>query len=165
VSPCGAARIDGILGNLCELSAGSAICSGFVFYSMVIVDRTLADGDGITLCSGLRTGDRPGRVFVLVLSPRDSKADIGQSLRAGADAYLSKRTSDAELLAHLNAANAVEEFAPKFRHAISYNTPPIKTSPELSSPAITQSQAACTSAASLQCGSSRCSSSATRWSS
>jgi two-component system, OmpR family, response regulator len=84
-----------------------------VFFPIVIIDRTLADDDGITLCKDLRIGDRPSRVFVLVLSARDSQLDIGQGMRAGADAYLSKRTSDAELLAYLDAAFTVARFSSK----------------------------------------------------
>lgn len=82
-------------------------------FPIVIVDRMLADGDGITLCTELRTRSHPGRVFVLVLSGHDSPLEVGLGLRAGADVYLNKRTSDAELLAYLEAASSVARFAAK----------------------------------------------------
>ncbi len=84
-----------------------------VFYPIVILDRMLTDGDGISLCSELRTNLQPNRVFVLVLSARDSSLDAACGLRAGADVYLSKRTSNAELLAYLEAAIAVAHFSAK----------------------------------------------------
>lgn len=80
-----------------------------VFFPIVILDRGLADGDGLTLCSQLREGERPSRVFVLVLSARDSQQAVGQDPRA--DAHSSKRTSDADLLAYLDAASTVARFA------------------------------------------------------
>lgn len=80
------------------------------FYPIAILDRGLADGDGLILCEHLRAGARPSRVFVLVLSSRDSAHEKGEGLRAGADVYLSKRTTEAELLAYLNAASLVEQF-------------------------------------------------------
>lgn len=80
-------------------------------FQIIIVDRTLPDGDGATLCAELKARPHGRRVFLLVLSARDSRLDVAVGLRAGADVYLSKRTSNAELLAYLDAASAVMQFA------------------------------------------------------
>ena len=81
------------------------------FFPIAIVDRGLTDGDGLALCEELRTGTPPNRVFVVVFSGRDDGVEVGRGLRAGADVYLSKRTSEAELLAYLDAAVLVDQFA------------------------------------------------------
>lgn len=81
------------------------------FHPIAILDRRLADGDGLALCADLRSPANPKRVYVLVLSTRDTALDIGEGLRAGADAYLSKKTSEAELLAYLDAAVLANDFA------------------------------------------------------
>lgn len=88
-----------------------------VYYPVVVLDRQLADGDGLTLCAELRAARRASRVFVLMLSGRASPLDVGEGMRAGADVYLSKQTSDAELLAYLDAAATVAEFGARSRTA------------------------------------------------
>jgi DNA-binding response OmpR family regulator len=80
-------------------------------FQIVIVDRMLPDGDGIALCSELNSDPKRRPAFLLVLSSRDSVLDIAAGRRAGADAYLSKGVSAAELLAYLDAATAVARFA------------------------------------------------------
>jgi two-component system OmpR family response regulator len=84
-----------------------------VFFPLIIVDRVLGDGDGAALCTRLRRRESRSRVLLLMLSGRDSELDIASGLRAGADIYLSKRTSDVELLAYIDAAIAAAHFASK----------------------------------------------------
>jgi DNA-binding response OmpR family regulator len=73
-----------------------------ITFPMVIVDRMLPDADGIALCKEIRQLSEPNRVFVVLLSARDSAADIAAGLAAGADDYLSKRAGDQELLDRLH---------------------------------------------------------------
>jgi len=75
-----------------------------LFFPMIIVDRMLGDGDGITLCSELRQRSTDGHVYIMLLTALDSPVDVAAGLSAGADAYLSKRASDAELLEQLRSA-------------------------------------------------------------
>lgn len=82
-----------------------------ISFQIIIIDRTLPDGDGTALCAELKARLSQSRVFLLMLSARDSNDDVGAGLRAGADVYLSKRTSNAELLAYLDAASAAARFA------------------------------------------------------
>jgi DNA-binding response OmpR family regulator len=80
-----------------------------IFFPIVIIDRLLGDGDGIALCSDLRKRVSQSRAFLLVFSVLDSPQQIAEGMRAGADAYLSKRTSDAELLIYLDAATRISK--------------------------------------------------------
>lgn len=88
-----------------------------ISFQIVIVDRTLPDGDGLVLCAELRARLPSSRLFLVVLSARDSNLDVAAGLRAGADVYLSKRISNGELLAYLDAATAVAQFVAEERSA------------------------------------------------
>jgi DNA-binding response OmpR family regulator len=79
-----------------------------VFFPIVILDRMLEDGDGISLCKEVRRQQSTSRVYLILLSALDSAHDVAMGLAAGADAYLSKRSSDDEFIASLKTAlNAV----------------------------------------------------------
>ena len=80
------------------------------FFPIVIVDRMLEAGDGLSLCADLRKCAHHGRMFLLVRSTSDCRFDIGEALRAGADACLSERSTEAELLAYIEAASTVARF-------------------------------------------------------
>lgn len=84
-------------------------------YPIVIIDRVVADGDGISICEQLRRQDGRGRAFVMVLSMLDSSVEVGRGLRAGADVYLSKQASDAEIVAYVDAAMSVYRFGQRRR--------------------------------------------------
>lgn len=73
-------------------------------YDIVCLDLGLPDGDGVELCGQLHAGDplqRPGRV--LMLTARDSVTDRVIGLDAGADDYLIKPFTIAELAARIRA--------------------------------------------------------------
>lgn len=70
-------------------------------YDVIIVDRNLPGLDGLSLVKGLRaTGNR---VPVLFLTAIGGVSDRVEGLEAGADDYLTKPFSFAELLARINA--------------------------------------------------------------
>jgi DNA-binding response OmpR family regulator len=75
-----------------------------LFFPMIIVDRVLGDGDGINLCSELRQRSTDSHVYIILLTALDSPAEVAAGITAGADAYLSKRSPDGELLAQLRSA-------------------------------------------------------------
>ena len=77
------------------------------FASIVIVDRNMPGMDGLTLCRTVRQRIWPGYVYLTLLTAQDAEQDILLGLEAGADDYLSKRVSDAELIARLSAATRV----------------------------------------------------------
>lgn len=78
-----------------------------VVFPIVIVDRILADSDGISLIGELRRCYAQHRVFLMLYSALDSEEERRKGIAARADEYLSKRASDGELLARLTAAGAV----------------------------------------------------------
>jgi two-component system KDP operon response regulator KdpE len=73
---------------------------------VVILDLTLPDLDGIEACRRLRSWSR---VPIIVLSVREGEADKVTALELGADDYLTKPFSMAELIARVRVA---------LRHAI-----------------------------------------------
>lgn len=70
-------------------------------YDVVILDRGLPDGDGISLLSTLRLAGN--RVPVLMLTVRDAWQEKVEALSSGADDYLTKPFHLQELLARLHA--------------------------------------------------------------
>lgn len=70
-------------------------------YDLVLLDRTLPDGDGLSLVPILRAGNPS--LPVIVLSARDSVLDRITGLDEGADDYLVKPFSLDEMLARIRA--------------------------------------------------------------
>ena len=77
------------------------------FMSIVILDRNMPGMDGLALCRTIRQQTWPGYVYLMLLTAHDAEEDILLGLDAGADDYLSKRVSDAQLVARLSAATRV----------------------------------------------------------
>ena len=71
-------------------------------YRVVLLDRTLPDGDGIALIPAAKS--RPSRPSVIFLTARDAIADRIEGLDAGADDYLVKPFALEELLARIRVA-------------------------------------------------------------
>ncbi|MDO1560472.1 response regulator transcription factor [Brevundimonas sp. 2R-24] len=81
-------------------------------YRLILLDRGLPDGDGLTLVAAARS--RSPRPSILFITARDEVADRVEGLDAGADDYLVKPFSVAELHARVRAAwrRPVEEGGP-----------------------------------------------------
>jgi two-component system cell cycle response regulator len=77
------------------------------FRQIVITDLRMPGMDGLELCRTLRSGQWPGYIYVLLLTAQDGEDDILAGLNAGADDYLSKRASGAQLLARLRTAQRI----------------------------------------------------------
>ncbi|HEY9619343.1 MAG TPA: response regulator transcription factor [Crinalium sp.] len=67
---------------------------------LVILDSELPDGDGIEFCRWLQ---QQQQALILILSARNSEADIVAGLKAGADDYLTKPFGMQEFLARVEA--------------------------------------------------------------
>lgn len=70
-------------------------------YDAILLDLMLPDGDGVTVCRGLRKAG--SAVPILMLTARDSVVSRVEGLDSGADDYLTKPFDFQELLARLRA--------------------------------------------------------------
>jgi two-component system response regulator MtrA len=67
---------------------------------IVLLDLSLPDIDGIEVCERIR---RTSRVPIIMVTARDSSADVVRGLEAGADDYVSKPVVGSELSARMAA--------------------------------------------------------------
>lgn len=93
-------------------------------FPIVIIDRGLEDGDGMRLCTEIRQRNERGYVYILLLTARDSRDDIVAGLQAGADDYLSKKVTEAELIARLNTASRIVRLERALREALAERSQP-----------------------------------------
>lgn len=77
------------------------------FVSIVLTDRDMPGMDGIVFCRTVRTRQFPGYIYVILLSVKDAEQDVLAGLDAGADDYISKRVSPAQLIARLRTAQRI----------------------------------------------------------
>ncbi|QYJ97279.1 response regulator transcription factor [Shewanella alkalitolerans] len=70
-------------------------------FDLLLLDRMLSDGDGLTLCQQLRQEGKS--LPCMMITARDSEADIVLGLESGADDYLVKPFSVLELRARVKA--------------------------------------------------------------
>jgi two-component system OmpR family response regulator len=75
--------------------------AGSIDYDVIVLDLMLPGVDGLTVLARLRAAG--ARVPVLVLTARDSSAEKVGALNTGADDYLTKPFTFAELLARIRA--------------------------------------------------------------
>lgn len=68
--------------------------------TLAILDTDLPDGDGLEFCGWLLQQQQP---FILMLSARNTEADVVAGLKAGADDYLTKPFGMQEFLARVEA--------------------------------------------------------------
>jgi DNA-binding response OmpR family regulator len=92
------------------------------FAPIVISDRNMPDMDGLTLCRTIRAEHVDNYVYVILLTVQDSEQDILSGLDAGADDYLSKRSSAAQLLARLRTAQRILTLERSLRSVIAQKT-------------------------------------------
>jgi two-component system cell cycle response regulator len=84
--------------------------------SLAILDWMMPGMDGIAVCRELRQGDAP-RVHVILLTAKDDKSSVVEALDAGADDFLSKPFSQAELEARVRAGRRIVELQQDLRSA------------------------------------------------
>jgi diguanylate cyclase (GGDEF)-like protein len=88
------------------------------FAPIVIADRRMPGMDGLALCRTIRRDNWPGYVYILLLTAQDAEEDILAGLEAGADDYLSKRASAAQLLARLRTASRILSLEHSLKQAL-----------------------------------------------
>jgi len=81
---------------------------------LVILDRLLPDGDGVQLFARIKRNPELRNLPVLILSAKDYSAEKAEGLDLGADDYVPKPFSPAELRARVAALlRRAEKFAPR----------------------------------------------------
>lgn len=90
--------------------------------SIVVTDIKMPGLDGLELCRRIRARPQPGYVYVVLLTVRDDEQDILAGLDAGADDYVSKRTSAAQFTARLRIARRVLGLEYSLRNALDEST-------------------------------------------
>jgi two-component system cell cycle response regulator len=88
------------------------------FAPIVIADRRMPGMDGLALCRTIRRNTWPGYIYILLLTAQDAEEDILAGLEAGADDYLSKRSSAAQLLARLRTARRILSLEHSLKQAV-----------------------------------------------
>jgi two-component system cell cycle response regulator len=75
--------------------------------AIVVTDLNMPGMDGLDLCRRIREHAWPGYIYIVLLTVRDEEKDVLAGLHAGADDYLSKRTSAGHFTARLRIAKRV----------------------------------------------------------
>jgi two-component system, cell cycle response regulator len=75
--------------------------------SLAILDWLMPGLDGVDICRRLREEAASPYVYVLLLTAKDSKADLVKAFEAGADDYIKKPFDPEELRARLRAATRI----------------------------------------------------------
>lgn len=70
---------------------------------LLILDRSLPDGDGLDICKALRAEPKSSTLPVLILTARKSVEEKVLGLKGGADDYLAKPFNTEELIARVEA--------------------------------------------------------------
>jgi DNA-binding response OmpR family regulator len=87
--------------DIAEDGQTASILASSAEYDLILLDVILPKIDGITLCQQLR--QKGCNTPIILLTVKDSKADIIEGLNAGADDYTIKPYDLKELLARINA--------------------------------------------------------------
>jgi diguanylate cyclase (GGDEF)-like protein len=90
-------------------------------FPILLTDWEMPAMDGIALCRAVRAAQFDGYVYIILLTARDSKANIIEGLEAGADDYLTKPVNDQELAARLQTAWRILRLEQSLRKANEHN--------------------------------------------
>src|SRR5687768_17066071 len=89
------------------LSAWELLDSGQQRPSIAILDWEMPGLSGLELCGRIRADDRLSKLYLILLTARDTSHDVIEGLDAGADEYMTKSVSAGELRARLRVAMRV----------------------------------------------------------
>lgn len=97
--------------------------------SIVVTDLKMPGMDGLELCRSIRARSWSRYLYIVLLTARDEEQDVLAGLDAGADDYLSKRTSGAQFLARLRTAERVLALEHSLKEALDQNRRMAMTDP------------------------------------
>jgi diguanylate cyclase (GGDEF)-like protein len=98
--------------------AAALACLRGAFAPIVIMDLKMPGMDGLAVCRTIRKETWPGYVYIVLLTAKAAEDDILAGLDAGADDYMSKRTSLAQLLARLRTAQRILTLEQSLKEAL-----------------------------------------------
>ena len=75
----------------------------------VIADWMMPEMDGVELCRNIRSVESSGYIYFILLTGKDTKEDIVEGLKAGADDYVAKPFDFEELKVRLRAGERILE--------------------------------------------------------
>jgi class 3 adenylate cyclase/CheY-like chemotaxis protein len=76
-------------------------------FRLVITDWIMPRMKGLELCEKIRAKEKPGYVYIILVTSREEKADLVRALDAGADDYVTKPYDRGELLARVRAGQRI----------------------------------------------------------
>ena len=76
-------------------------------FPLVVTDWVMPEMDGVEFCRAVRSRKYAGYVYIILLTARESKADVLQGLDAGADDYLVKPIDFDELAMRLKTGERI----------------------------------------------------------
>lgn len=88
------------------------------FCPIIITDVSMPGIGGLALCRELRARKWPGYVYIIVWTGADVERGVLAALEAGADDYLRKDSSPAELQAHLRVAERIVTLEYRLRRTL-----------------------------------------------
>jgi two-component system cell cycle response regulator len=98
------------------LKALERVLSGH--FHFLITDWDMPGMDGATLCQRVRAAELPDYIYILMLTGHTTEADLLAAFDAGADDYVKKPASEAELLARVKAGCRLIESERSLRAAL-----------------------------------------------
>ncbi len=84
---------------------------------LLILDWMMPGIDGLELCRRIRAGQRATYRYILLITARDERSDVLEGLEAGADDYLTKPFTKAELQARLTVGRRILRLQDDLIHA------------------------------------------------
>ena len=76
-------------------------------FRLVITDWIMPRMKGLELCEKIRAKEKPGYVYIILVTSMEEKADLVRALDAGADDYVTKPYDRGELLARVRAGQRI----------------------------------------------------------
>lgn len=102
----------------CESGPAALMALQREFRPIVIIDRSMPGFSGIDLCEEIRRRKWPGYIYIILHTGRDDEEAILEGLQAGADDYVSKRSSTAELIARLRVGQRITTLERSLKSAV-----------------------------------------------
>lgn len=86
-------------------------------FPLVVTDWMMPECTGVELIRRIRASERPGYVYVILLTSRSEKEDILEGMEAGADDFVPKPFDQDELRVRLRAGERIIELEKRLLHS------------------------------------------------